>query len=312
MSFDLFVDSSANVPDEYVRRYEINVIPYLCLVNGEEKPAVEEGVPFDKTAEEFYKAMCSGADIKTSLISKERFMEAWLPSLESGRDVFTVTITSSLSGTNAQAVAAAKELSERFPDRTIVVADSCNASLGEGLLAIGVAERRALGMNIEACATWLCENRYNVNSQVTVDDLKFLHRSGRVSGIMAFAGNLLGIKPMLRADGSSPAKLVVYGRQKGRRKSLEEILRAFDENVVDPEKQTVAIAHADCLADAEKLKEELLKRGVKDVIVDYYDVCTGCHVGPGTIALFYYGKPRRTEKPAIEFALFRKRAFAPM
>lgn len=309
MPFDLFVDSAANLPDDLVAQNGIRVIPYTYLVNGSERFAYSDGVPFSESAAAFYAEMRAGADIKTSLIPTERFKEAWLPSLEAGRDVFTVTITASLSGTNAQALAAAKELSARYPDRKIVVADSCNASLGEGLLALRVCALRDMGESIETCARWFEENRYKLNSQVTVNDLKFLHRSGRVSGIVAFAGNLLGLKPMLRADGSSPARLVVYAKQKGRKKSLSEILRAFDENVVDPASQTVAIAHADCREDADAIADALRERGVRDIIIEYYDLCTGSHVGPGTLALFYFGKDRRgTKSPAPSGVAVKKPA----
>lgn len=297
-SFDIFADSAANLPNDIVSRYAIGIIPYTLIINGTERPAVETDRPFSESAKEFYDLMRSGADTKTSLIPKEAFKSALEPTLAAGKDALLVTITASLSGTNAQALVAKEELEAAYPERKVYVVDSANASLGQGLLVLGAARLREEGKSAEECAAWVEESRYFVNSQVTVAELKYLHRSGRVSGVLAFAGTLLNIKPMLRADGNSPAKLVVYGKEKGRKKSLAEIRRAFDENVIDPEGQTMAIAHADCEEEALELKEYIMSRGAKEVVMEYYDLCTGTHVGPGTLALFYFGKDRREDAHA--------------
>ena len=305
--FDIFADSSANIPDALAAQYGIQIIPYTYIVNGAEHPAAEQGTPFCELAKAHYAAMRAGADIKTSLIGEDAFIKALTPSLEAGRDVLLITITASLSGTNAQALRASEELLKSFPQRKIFVVDSANASLGQGLLVLGAAKRREEGADAETCAQWVEENKYLLNSQVTVAELKYLHRSGRVSGILAFAGAVLGLKPMLRADGSNPAKLVICGKEKGRKKALAELVRAFDENVIDPASQTVAIAHADCEEDALALREQITARGVKDVIIEYYDLCTGSHVGPGTLALFYFGRDRRAAVPEKRPLLARRK-----
>ncbi len=293
MNFELFVDSAANLPDAIVKEHDIRVIPYSCIIDGTPVPAYDPAVPFRTLAKEFYAKLRGGADIKTSLINEADFEAALTPALEAGKDVFLITMTAGLSGANAQAQAAAATLKKKFPRRKIVVEDSSNASLGEGLLALRVAMLREMGESLEGCREWFEANRYRLNSQVTVDDLSFLHKSGRVSGVVAFAGKLLNIKPLLRANGTTPAKLVVCGKVKGRKKAISELLAAFDENVVDPASQTVAIAHADCEEDALALKVSLEERGVRECIVEYYDLCTSSHVGPGTLALFYMGKDRR-------------------
>lgn len=309
-SFDIIADSSANIPDELSQRYGIRLIPYPYIVDGKERPALEDGTPFRTLAQAFYAEMRAGAEMKTSLIGKEIFKSAIRPSLEAGRDVLIVTITESLSGTHAQAQQARQELLEEFPDRKVLVVDSANASLGQGLMALGAARLREEGEGVEACAAWVEENRYYLNSVVTVGELKYLHRSGRVSGALAFAGTLLNIKPMLKADGNTPAKLVIYGKEKGRKKAIAEMVRMFEACVESPEEQTIAIAHADCEEDALTLKAAIEERGAKDVIVEYYDLCTGSHVGPGTLALFFFGKDRReTEEAAQKSGGIVKRIF---
>ena len=298
MSFELFVDSAANLPDEVKTTRNIHVIPYLFTVNGEERTCLQDGTSFRDAAIRFYAEMREGADVKTSLISKQRIIDALSPSLEAGQDVFLVTITASLSGTFDQAMHAKQDLSERFPARKIVVVDAANASLGEGLLALRVADLRDMGESIETCEEWFNDNVYRMNSHVTVGDLKYLRKSGRVSLVTALAGSILGIKAMLKANGETPARLVFAGRERGRKKALSSLIRSFEENADLTAAQTIAIAHADCEDDALALAEELKKRGAQNIIIEHYDLCTGSHVGPDTLALFFFGKDRRGDLSA--------------
>lgn len=307
MQFEIFTDSSANIPDVYLKERNIHVITYRILDGGTERDCYEEGIPYVEAAKEHYKNMRAGREVRTSLISKERMKEALTPVLAAGKDVFFVVIASGISGTFQQAMLAVKELKEAFPERKIVAVDSSNASMGEGLLVLRVADLRDMGESIEACEEWFENNRYKVNSYVTVGDLKYLRKGGRISAAVAFAGTLLNIKPILRADGEKQAKLVVCGKAHGRKKAIETLLQAFDKNCTSPEGQTVAITHADCEEEALALAESLKERGAIP-IVEYYDICTGTHVGPDTIALFFFGKDRRNPDEAAEKAPAKRKA----
>lgn len=292
--FEIFVDSSANIPDNL--RDKIKVIPYVCTIDGKEFTCTEDA-DFSETAKKFYQKMRENADVKTSLIVEERFVEELTPTLETGKDVLLFIISSGVSGTYNQALNAKKTLEQRFPNQKVYVLDSANASLGEGLLALKAADLRAMGESAETCAEWVTRNAYKMNSYLTVDDLKYLRKTGRISKTLAIAGTLLNIKPILRADGSSSAKIVGYGKVRGRKKAIASLVEAFDKHVVHPESQTIAIAHADCEEDALELARILKEHGARDIIVEYYDLCTGIHVGPGTLALFFMGKDRKSESP---------------
>lgn len=300
MAFDIFADSAANLTDEMVAETGIKIIPFHYIVNGEEKLCYAEGTPFATIAKEFYAELAKGTDIKTSLICEQQFVDALTPSLEEGKDVILVTITEGLSGTFAQAMKAADTLKSKYPERKIFVVDSVNASLGEGYLAYMAAKMRADGADIDECAKWLEENKYLLNSYVTVNDLKYLRKSGRVSTIAAVAGAILNIKPMLKANGGSPATLAVYAKERGRKKSIDALLKAFAENAGEGFADTVCIAHGDCEQEAIELAEEFKKRGATKVFIEYYDLCTGSHVGPGTLAVFFFGKDRRTPQEVAE------------
>ena len=173
------------------------------------------------------------------------------------------------------------------------VLDSANASLGEGLQALKVANLRDLGESAESCAIWHRENAYRINSYFTVADLKYLKRSGRISTTLAIAGTILNIKPILKADGSDNAKIVFHSKERGRKRAISAIANLFKERAISPENNTVAIAHAGCEQDALALAELVKEAGAKDVIIECYDLCSVSHVGPGTLALFFYGADRK-------------------
>ncbi len=292
-SFDIFVDSSANLTEKMIDDYDINVISYTCSIDGKEMLCYEKGVPFEETAKKFYNAMREGAETKTTLINAEKIINAVTPSLESERDVLMVTITTRLSGTYNQALEAQKQLKESFPDRKFIVVDSFNASLGEGLLAVYAAELGGEGKGVEECAQWIEDNKLNLNSYVTVSSLKYLKKGGRISSATAIVGTILNIKPVIW--GSDKGILEVLCNERGRKKAINKLADMFKERVIDPENQHIAIAHADCEEEALELAEKIKEYGARDVTLNMYDLCTGAHIGPGTIALFFLGTKRGLE-----------------
>ena len=158
--FDIYVDSAANLTEDMIQNTGIKVIPFTYTSNGTEKLCFESGVPFTKTAKKFYEDMAHGTEIKTSLVCEANFIEAVTPSLEQGKDILIITITAGISGTNLQAMKACAALKEKFPERQIYVADSANASLGEGLIAVYAAKLRDSGENIQSCVNW---RKTNIN-----------------------------------------------------------------------------------------------------------------------------------------------------
>jgi DegV family protein with EDD domain len=295
--FEIFVDSSANLTDEMIAKNNIKVISYTCRIDGNDMECYEKGKPYKEIAKTFYDAMREGHETKTSLINCGKIVDAVTPTFEEGKDVLLVTISSQISGTYTQALQAAEILKATFPDRKLVVCDSFNAGMGEGLIAMHAVKLRDLGESMETIAESIDDNKLKFNSVFTVSDLKYLRKGGRISATLAIAGTLLNIKPILKGD--AYGKISACGKEKGRRRALQRLAETFKENVTNADKQTVCIAHADCEEDALMLADMIKAYGAKDVVINWYDICTGSHVGPGTVALFFYGKDRgRTQDEA--------------
>lgn len=301
--FQIIVDSAANIPAEVVKQYNIKVLSFVNYVDG--KPLV----CFDPelTSEEertkgtdYYNAVRKGADIKTGLISSGDFEDAFREVIEAGEDVIYISLSKNISGTFNSARLAAEAVLDDAPDgRTIRLIDSLNASLAQGILAIYASEMRDQGMDVNEVADKLEEMPAKMNGVFTVGDLKYLAKTGRISGATALVGNVLAIKPILR--GNKDGFIVQFKKCRGRKIALNDLVKLVCDNIVEPENQIIGIAHADSYEDSLYVMEEIQKRvKLRGFINTSYDYCTGSHVGPDTIALFFMAKDRELGKePAL-------------
>ena len=135
------------------------------------------------------------------------------------------------------------------------------------------------------------ENKLHLCHWFTVDDLHFLKRGGRISAATAVVGSMLSIKPVLHVD--DEGHLINVAKARGRNASLTALVDHMEQTAIDPAGQTIFISHGDCLADAQKVADEVRRRmGVKDIVINHVGPVIGAHSGPGTVALFFLGTKR--------------------
>lgn len=281
--FQIMTDTSANLPSDLAAQNDITVIPFPYFVNGARHTCLDtEG--FD--GKTFYGAMREGAEVTTSQINPQNYLDVMRPVLEGGEDILFVGMSSGISGAYHCAELAAEELRTEFPERKIRLVDTIGASLGEGLLVLRAVQEKLAGVCLDEVYEKLMYLRHRLCNIFTVDDLKYLRKGGRLSNLSFIVGTLLQIKPLLK--GNEEGRIVAFAKLRGRKKALEELARRYDEYVVDAEEQTIGIAHADCPEDAAYLCE-LLRRNhpPKEILTVGYEPVTGSHVGPGTLALFF-------------------------
>lgn len=293
--FQIVVDSAANIPAELVKKYDIRVISFVNYVNGQPLTCFDPDLTMEQErvkGKEYYDALRAGAEIKTGLISSGDFEECFRSIMENNEDVLYFSLSKNISGTYNSARIAAQELMENPPmGRRIRMIDSLNASLAQGILAIYASEMRSQGMDFDTIADTLETYPARMNGIFTVGDLKYLAKTGRLSGSAALVGNILSIKPILR--GNKDGYIVQYKKCRGRKAALNTLISLVCETIVDPEEQIIGIAHADSYENSLYVMEEIQKRiQVREFINTSYDYCTGSHVGPDTIALFYMAKDR--------------------
>ena len=287
MSFVLFTDSSSNITPDLAAQWDVRIVSLYYTLDGGEHPAYDP----DFDGRRFYDALRNRAEVRTSMINADQFAQAFEPALAAGEDLIYIGMSSGISGTVQAAAVAAGTLQERYPERRIYVKDTLGASFGEGLFVKKVSEMRAAGKDIDEAAAWVDENVQRMNQVFTVEDLMFLRRGGRLSGMTAVIGTLANVKPILW--GSEEGKIVAIDKMIGRKRSLRALADRYANQVIDPEGQTIAIAHSDCEADAQYLIDLIRRQFPKqEVLVRCYEPGTGAHVGPGAVALFFFGKTR--------------------
>lgn len=292
--FQVFVDSAANIPAEIVKKYGIHVISFVNHINGEDIVNFDINLNQEEEREkgkQYYEAVRRGARVKTSLINTADFIAHFTPVLEAGEDIMYFSLSKNISGTYNAACLAAEELKEQFPERKLRLVDSLNASLAQGILAIYATEMRNSGMEFEMIGDILDRQVPRMNGIFTVGDLKYLSNTGRISKTTASVGNILNIKPILR--GNRDGYIVEFKKCRGRKKSLDTLVELVCDNIENPEDQIIGIAHADAYEESLYVMEEIQKRiKVREFINTSYDYCTGSHVGPDTIALFFMAADR--------------------
>ena len=280
----LYTDTSANLPLALLREYDIAVIPFSYTVNGVAEDYNEE-TDFDGKA--FYDAMRRGAEVKTSMVNPATAAAFFERALAQGDDVLYVGMSGGISGTAQAAVIAAGELTEKYPARKIVTIDTYAASLGEGLQVLEAARMIEEGKSLDEIKTHLLSRRPHMCQFFTVDDLAYLKRGGRISSATALIGTVLSIKPILRGD--ETGHIVSCGKVRGMKRAYQELANYYDARALD-KSEMLGIAHADNEEGAQALIALLRDKGFTGECLNVvYEPVTGAHVGPGTVALFFYG-----------------------
>lgn len=240
---------------------------------------------------DFYENMRQGTIYKTSAVNPEECKEAFKKELKAGRDIIHIALSSGLSTSMNSARIAAEELSDDFPARRITVIDSLCGSAGQGLLVYLAVKKRNAGCDYDSLAKYLCETVPQISHWVTVDNLKYLKRGGRINSAEAFAATVLDIKPIIHVDGAG--QLVSISKVRGRKQAVKTLYEKFKLLAVEPENSEYFISHADCYEDALLLEDYIFQMyGTKAVCIANIGPVIGSHAGPGTLALFFIGKER--------------------
>lgn len=284
----IVTDSCCDLPYEFIKACNIQVLPLTIIMNGEEeKDHLAETMQYDR----FYEAILNGTMPQTAQVNAYQFTEVFRECAKNNEPVIYIGVSGNLSGCVGSALMALEEVKEDYPDAQIAVVDSRCASMGLGLLVYYAVEQMNQGLNLEELTHWLELNKQHIIHWFTVMDLNHLFRGGRVSKAAATFGSLLQIKPILHVN--NEGRLVPIDKVKGRKKSLRLLVEKVKEDLVDPENAVVFISHGGCLQEAEAVKEMILEEcGVKEIKINYIGAAIGSHAGPGTVAIFFKGIQR--------------------
>ena len=285
-NYQIITDSGCDLPAEMLAKMNLSMVSLSLLYKGE---TLADSVTDETKA--FYDGLRAGETASTSAVNPDQWSRAMEQALAAGKDVLVIAFSSGLSTTYQSAVIAAEDMKEKYPDRKIRVVDSVAASLGQGLLVTYACQKRDEGLELDALADWVENNKLHLCHFFTVDDLMFLKRGGRVSAATALLGTMLQIKPVLHVD--DEGHLISIGKARGRKASVDALCEKAEKLCWPEGKKQMYICHGDCIEDAEYLKSRLQEKlGVEEVFIGYTGAVIGSHSGPGTVALFFLGEHR--------------------
>lgn len=284
--FVIVSDSTVDLPKKYLQEKQIPIISLSYVM---------EGVTYEEmnglSHKEFFEKLKEGSLPTTSQINPEQARKALEPFAKEGKDILYIGFSSGLSGSYNSVRMAAMELTEEYPNVEIITIDSLCACMGEGLLLYKALELKEQGMAMKEIADWVEHNKLHVCHNVTVDDLNHLHRGGRISKTTAVVGSMIKIKPIIHM--SDEGKLVVIGKERGRKKSLISIVDRMEKQMQGYENDIVMITHGDCIEDAEFVKKQIEERfGIHNVMINGIGSVIGSHTGAGVVAVFFMGDKR--------------------
>ena len=281
-------DSNSDVLPEFVKANQLTIIPQYYAFGD-----TVYGDELNMEPHDFYETMRNGELPKSMANNPAVIREKFEQILKEGKNILHIAFSSALSGSCSTVIMMSNELMEQYPDRKILVFDSLNASLGEGVSVYRAVELQKAGKDMEEVYDVLMEERDHVNVSFTVNDLNHLQRGGRVSKTTAVVGSLVNIKPILTVTASGELK--ADGTVRGRKKSLKTLVTrmeaSLDLNSYGKDRM-VAVIHGDCLEDARSVADMVKSLGFTNVVINDVSPSIGTHAGPGVVGLVFYGKQK--------------------
>ena len=274
----IITDSTAYMPEDLIKKYNINVIP-VRIQWGEE--TLVDAV--DITASEFYRRLEGSESIPTTSQPSAGDFIALFETLAKEHDaIIAPLISSGVSGT----VASAELALQSFKTVPVEMMDTHLASGGVGLVVEAAAKAIAEGKDLKAVRTAAQRVQEKMKVYFVVDTLKYLHKGGRIGGASRYIGSALNIKPILYLDDNG--KIDALEKVRTKKKATERIIELGAEHT-DGRKARAVVMHASAREEAEDFKERVAEQITCEQI-DIYEIgpAVGVHVGPGAIGLSVY------------------------
>lgn len=271
----LITDSTAYIPKEIVKEYDITVAPQILIWNGDE---LRDDV--DIKPEEFYQRLSKATVMpSTSQVTPSDFYKMFKDKVDAGYEVLAVLISEKLSGTISSAVQAR----EMLPGAPVHIFDSRTTAMAMGFQVIEAAKLAKNGASLNECRAAAENASEHVGVVFAVDTLEFLHRGGRIGGAARFLGTAFKLKPILElVDG----RIEAIERVRTRGKSLERLLELVEERTKGKQNIHLATLHANAYTEACQLLDTAARKlnAVESILSEVSPV-VGTHAGPGTVGL---------------------------
>ncbi len=274
------VDSTAFIPPELVKKYNLHVIPQILNWEGQ---SYKDDV--DITPDVFYTRLKTAKEMPTtSQPSAGEFFEFFTEVSKTADSIVAVLLSEYLSGTLASARAAV----DMMPDFPIEIVDTRSTAMGLGFMALAAARAIESGADYKAAAEAARDFKDNMRVVFVVDTLEFLHRGGRIGGAKRLFGSMLSIKPVLHLE---DGRIQPLASVRTKRKAIKHVLDLVESEMEGKSNIHAAIMHALAPEESQMMFDEVKRRlNPVEMYNTELSPIVGAHVGPGTVGVIYYAE----------------------
>ena len=285
----IYTDTDTDFTPELAAEYGYNLISMPYSIDAKTTYPYVDFKTFDAHA--FYDMLRGGVLPTTSAISKEQYMQYFIKDFVEGNEILYVHFSRAMTNTFDAMDQAIATLKEKYPAARFEEIDT------KGITTISYAIVREVGDLVKAGKTldeileWARTEVDKFAMYFFADDLRFFRRSGRVSGLAATMGTLIGVRPLIHM--SQEGKMVSVGTAKGRLNAMTFLVDKVGELGDEIEKHRICIGHTDAPAIAQTVAKMIEnKYGKQDI--EFVDVnpTAGSHCGPNGVGVCFHAKHR--------------------
>ena len=281
-----FTDTDTDITPEVAAEYGYKLIsmPY----NVDAKP-VYPFVDYDRfDSKAFYDMLRSGVLPTTSAISEDEYIKYFEPEFAAGNDIFYVHFSAAMTMTFDNMHKALDSLKAKYPDRKFLEVDTKGITILGYIIVREIGDLLKAGRTPEEIVEWAKTEVDHYTQYFFADDLKFFRRSGRVSGIAATMGGLIGIRPIIYM--SQEGKMVSIGKEKGRNNALNRLLAFAEELGDDVKNHHFIVGHTDAPELAETMAAMLREKFGQDLEIEFVvtNPTAGSHCGPNGVGIAFH------------------------
>jgi DegV family protein with EDD domain len=270
-------DGAAAMPPELVEEYDIAVVPFQLIWEGE---TLRDGI--DITPSQFYRRLRTAKSLPTTsqpLVGD--FVHLYGELSGKAKAIASIHVAQEFSGTYNTALLAARQAAT-VP---IEVIDSRTATMGQGFLVLEAARAAMRGASLSEVVARVKSLIPKVHVIATLDTLEYLRRSGRVPTLKASLGSRLNIKPVFHLyDGQAR----LYAQVRSRERAVQIMVGAIPKTA-EKGGLHIAVLDADAPGEAQELKAQILSRfDPAEIYVAEFSPVMGSHTGPGLLGITFY------------------------
>lgn len=285
----IYTDTDTDITPALAAEYGYKLISMPYSIDAHTTYPYVDFDSFDAHA--FYDQLRNGVLPTTSAISQEQYIRYFEEDFAAGNEILYVHFSRAMTNTFDAMDQAVAQLKARYPAARFEEIDTKGISTISYAIVREVGDKVKAGQSLDEILAWADGEVDRFAMYFFADDLKFFRRSGRVSGLAATMGTLIGVRPLIHM--SQEGKMVSIGTAKGRAKALEFLVDKIGELGDAIERHRICIGHTDSPEIAQTVGRMIEERyGKQDIVYVEVNPTAGSHCGPNGVGVCFHAKHR--------------------